>query len=176
MRAAPHQSTVRWPWSAAHHSPSRSLTPPPQQSREKKNKMKSSGVNIKTGRSLTNCYWGLNRPGLGKTNVLPIKIDLGGEKPRLKSKHFSLFHLLPRLDFTASFPTPLPPAHHTRGTGRAGNSSLLTLFACSSVVPSHKPQLLQETSTSSSMGSSTGCFHRETPAPAPRTPALYLLL
>lgn len=84
-------------------------------------------------------------------NLLTIKIELDSKKQRQNLKHLSP-PLYPRLHFTPSFPTLLPPPRAVLGHWGEDqhtavplcSSFLLRVFSCSSMGPLHRSLLLQD--------------------------------
>jgi len=86
---------------------------------------KSTGIEINTGSSLTNCHHGQNRLDLGKINLTyyHLKIELDDEKRR----HVKTTHS----------PFPLTGTDGSVGLKSVRNSSFQPLLLCSKVYPLH---------------------------------------
>lgn len=98
---------------------------------------------MKAGRSLTNYYHRENRIGLGKNqlNLLSLNIDFDHEKKK-KCKQFPHNTFSLRLNFTPSFPDPLPP--HPTWSREMGNRGLGSVHDVSAplLLPPHPVSLL----------------------------------
>lgn len=81
---------VVWPWMAAdlHHLLCQSL--PFSAGEWGRSKMETSWVEIRTGRSLTNCHHRENRLSLGKTNLISYSLQKG-RIARNKDKNETIF-------------------------------------------------------------------------------------